>query len=137
MKNWKVCRKTQFVFPIHIRKKKNHKNTIIFQRVYQSHGSSNLFFFADREKVHSETKLKVSKLTDAHNKLKNWRRNIAYYCVNKCTMKDTDCDSNTKSECIGKPLSTIMLISSLIRWQCRTDPVNILHKIIGLSKDLG
>ncbi len=42
----------------------------IFQKVYQSHGSSNLFFIADREKVHSETKLRVSKLTDVQNKLK-------------------------------------------------------------------
>nr|CAH0100028.1 unnamed protein product [Daphnia galeata] len=37
-------------------------------RVYQSHGNSNVFFVAEREKVHSETKLSITKLTDIHNK---------------------------------------------------------------------
>jgi len=36
-------------------------------KVYQTHGNSNLFFIADRAKVHSEVKLQLSQL-DCDNK---------------------------------------------------------------------
>ncbi|KAI9555364.1 hypothetical protein GHT06_017880 [Daphnia sinensis] len=38
-------------------------------KVYQSHGNSNILFIADRDKVHSETKLSITKLTETHKKL--------------------------------------------------------------------
>lgn len=56
--------------------KNSHDFLNVLQKVYQNYGNSNLYFIADRDKVHSVTKLCINKLTDAHNKLKKGGKDI-------------------------------------------------------------